>query len=105
MGSCLDTDIDPNIIYLYRRYQINIYIFTISFVIEGSLVPGPHYWHCRTRVSPPTGRFGKRFAGELALIVISARPLGLRNPDVIYHNANNESLLSFYVKSIMGGKS
>ena len=49
---------------------------------------------------------GKRFAGELALIVISARPLGLRNPGVIYHNANNESLLSFYVKgSIMGGKS
>ena len=43
MGSCLNTDIDPNIIYLYRRYQINIYIFTISFVIEGSLVPGPHY--------------------------------------------------------------
>ena len=43
---------------------------------------------------------GKRFAGELALIVISARPLGLRNPSVIYYNANNESLLSFYAKGL-----
>ena len=54
----------------------------------------------------PRKDVGKRFAGELVLIAISARPLRLRNRGVIYHNANDESLPSFYVKgSIMGGES